>query len=99
MGRREVIVLSQMSVEEGIKAARMLFPRCYFDIDKTARLLECLRRYRRALHTKTDEPMAPLHDEFSHGADMFRYLGQSVELMRNSAASDYTEPPPPDWQT
>lgn len=67
MGRREVIVLPQTSVEEGIKAARMMFPRTYFDQDKTGRLLECLRRYRRALHTKTDEPMAPLHDEFSHG--------------------------------
>lgn len=98
MGRREVIVLSQMSVEEGIKAARMLFPRCYFDIDKTARLLECLRRYRRALHTKTDEPMAPLHDEFSHGADMFRYVGQAVELMRNTFGAEYEEPPPPDWR-
>ena len=98
MGRREVIVLPQTSVEEGIKAARMMFPRTYFDQDKTGRLLECLRRYRRALHTKTDEPMAPLHDEFSHGADMFRYVGQAVELMRNTFGAEYEEPPPPDWR-
>ncbi|WP_287919780.1 PBSX family phage terminase large subunit [Comamonas sp.] len=95
MGRRNVQVLSAMNVEEGIKLARMIFPRCYFDEAKTARLLECLRRYRRALHTKTDEPMAPLHDEFSHGADMFRYIGQSVDLMRNEAQSDYREAPAP----
>ncbi len=86
MGRR-VDVLSQTSVEEGIKAVRMMFPRCYFDKDKTGRLLECLKRYRRALHTKTDEPMAPLHDEFSHGADMFRYIGQAVPSMSASFPS------------
>lgn len=80
MGRKP-IVLSQTSVEEGIKAARMMFPRCYFDQNKTGRLLECLKRYRRAIHTQTNEPMGPLHDEFSHGADMFRYIGQAVPMM------------------
>ena len=95
MGRRDVQVLSAMNVEEGIKLARMLFPRCFFDESKTARLLECLRRYRRAIHTKTDEPMAPLHDEFSHGADMYRYIGQAIDLMRNSTHHDYTEAPAP----
>lgn len=95
MGRRDVQVLSAMNVEEGIKLARMLFPRCFFDEHKTARLLECLRRYRRAMHTKTDEPMAPLHDEFSHGADMYRYIGQAVDLMRNSTHHEYTEAPAP----
>lgn len=95
MGRRDVQVLSAMNVEEGIKLARMLFPRCFFDESKTARLLECLRRYRRALHTKTDEPMAPLHDEFSHGADMYRYIGQAIDLMRNSTHHEYTEAPAP----
>lgn len=98
MGRKPV-VLAQTSVEEGIKAARMLFPRCYFDQDKTGRLLECLKRYRRAIHTQTGEPMGPLHDEFSHGADMFRYIGQSVPVMPSTNEQHYEEPPPPDWRT
>lgn len=46
-----------------------------------------------------DEPMAPLHDEFSHGADMYRYIGQAVDLMRNEAKDDFEMPPPPDWRT
>ena len=92
-------VLAQTSVEEGIKAARMAFPRCYFDNKKTQRLLECLKRYRRDIHTKTGEPTAPLHDEFSHGADAFRYLGQSVDLMQTSGTHDYIEPEAPDWRT
>lgn len=98
MGRKP-IVLAQTSVEEGIKAARMLFPRCYFNQDKTGRLLECLKRYRRALHTQTSEPMAPLHDEFSHGSDMFRYVGQAVPIMPSAMEQTYEEPPPPDWRT
>jgi phage terminase large subunit len=79
MGRKP-IVLTQTSVEEGIKAARMMFPRCYFDQNKTGRLLECLKRYQRALN-KAGEGNAPLHDEYSHGADAFRYVGMSVEHM------------------
>lgn len=97
MGRRP-IVLAATSVEEGIKAARLMFARCYFDKDKAARLLECLKRYRRQLHTQTGEPMGPLHDEFSHSSDMFRYLGQAVELMSNDDTPDYEEAEAPDWR-
>jgi len=84
LGRRSVTCLAALDVEEGIKSARMLFPRCYFDTVKTARLLECLKRYQRAVHTKTNEPMGPLHDEYSHGADGFRYLAQAAEHMLRS---------------
>lgn len=98
MSRKKVVVLAQTSVEEGIKAARLLFPRCYFDASKTARLLECLKRYRRDIHSKTGEAMAPLHDEFSHGADNFRYIGQAVGRMKNDEPT-YDEAPPPDWRT
>jgi phage terminase large subunit len=44
-----------------------------------------LKRYRRDINQKTNEPTGPLHDEFSHGADAFRYLGQSIDLMSNAA--------------
>jgi phage terminase large subunit len=79
---RDVKVLRAHSVEESIRAARIMFPRCYFDERKTKRLLECLKRYRRTV-AKNGEPMGPLHDEFSHGADCFRYLGQAVDIMRS----------------
>ena len=86
--RRKTYVLAQTGIEEGIKAARMLWPKCYFDAGKTARLLECLKRYRRQINKTTNEPDAPLHDEFSHGADMFRYIGQAVEQMAPANAGD-----------
>ncbi len=96
--QRKPYVLAQTSVEEGIKAARVAFPRCYFDKRKTARLVECLKRYRRDSNVKTGEPTSPLHDEYSHGADAFRYLGQAVERMESEFASVYSVPPPPDWR-
>jgi len=95
---RTVTVLAQTSIEEGIKAARLAFPKCYFDKNKTQRLVECLKRYRRDVHLKTNEPTIPLHDEYSHGADAFRYLGQSIERMASEFARESSPPPPPDWR-
>lgn len=80
---RNVRVLEALDIEEGIRAARMMFPRVYFDRDKTGRLLECLKRYQRAINQRTMEAGGPLHDEYSHGADMFRYAGMAVEEMGN----------------
>lgn len=86
MGRK-VIALPQDDVEEGIKAARLMFPRVYFDKDKTGRLLECLKRYQRSINQRTMEAGGPLHDEYSHGADMFRYAAMAVEEMGNASVS------------
>lgn len=97
--RRNPTVLSSMSVEEGIKAVRMMFPRCYFDKDRTVRLVECLKRYKRAIHQQTGEPLGPLHDEYSHGADMFRYVAQAIEIMpTNIEPKRYEEAAAPDWR-
>lgn len=81
LGRTVAEPLAAIDVEEGIKQARMIFPKCYLDKHKTARLVECLKRYRRAINQRTNEATGPLHDEFSHGADAFRYLGMAVPLM------------------
>lgn len=80
---RTVVALDKADVETGIKRARTIFPMCYFDRTNTVRLRECLKRYRRTIPTTTDEPAGPLHDEFSHGADAFRYLAMVVDRMTN----------------
>jgi phage terminase large subunit len=82
LGRSPMIV-PKTDVESGIKAARLVFPRCYFDQAKTERLVNCLKRYRRAIPVSTNEPAAPLHDEYSHAADAFRYLSLIVDRMVN----------------
>ena len=71
-------------IESGIRAAREVFERIWFDKDKAARLIECLKRYRRNIGAKTGEAGTPLHDEFSHGADAFRYLAMCADQMTNN---------------
>jgi len=63
------------TLEDGVHAARMLLPRCWFDADKTARGLECLQHYRWDFNTRINEfKHLPVHDWASHGADAFRGL-------------------------
>jgi phage terminase large subunit len=76
---RKVRVIPRGDVEEGIKAARMMFPRVYFDEEKATALVNRLKRYRRAIPTSTGEPGQPIHDENSHGADAFRGLAMIVD--------------------
>jgi len=82
--RNEIV---EMSVEEGIKATRLTFPRIYFDKGKTERLIECLKRYRRRISRETLTAGSPLHDEHSHAADAMRYLCLNVNNMRNELDS------------
>jgi len=77
-------ITPKLSLEEGINAARMVWPRCWFDEDKTKRGLECLQNYRRELNEKIGEfRPTPVHDWASHGADAFRYLAVAID--RSSA--------------
>lgn len=78
-----VQIVPNIGVEQGIKAARMLFGQVYFDETKTQALLEHLKRYRRNIPVTTNEPTAPVHDEHSHSADAFRYLAVIADQMRN----------------
>lgn len=83
---RKVRDTPNVSIADGIRAARMLFPQTVFDERKSARLLECLKRYRRDISNKTDEPGQPVHDEYSHSADAWRYLALTAEKMTNEDA-------------
>lgn len=78
-----VRITPNMSVEDGIRVTRMAFGRMYFDKERTARLVQCAKRYRRSINKQTNEPGAPLHDEWSHGADNLRYVAINADDMRN----------------
>ena len=77
-------IVDNLEVEQGIHAARLMFPRCYFDKDKTAPLVNALKRYRRQQNQATGSFGAPLHDDNSHPADAFRYLAVVVEKLGNA---------------
>ena len=81
--RRDPRIVENLGVEDGIRAARLMFPRVYFD-PGAEKLLHCLKRYRRSINATTNEPGPPLHDENSHGADAFRYLAVCVDQMSNA---------------
>lgn len=78
-----VMQTPNLDVEQGINRARESFPRIWFHKTRTERLIECLKRYRRQVSQVTGEPGRPLHDEFSHGADCFRYLCINSDAMTN----------------
>ena len=86
----EVELVDNMSIEAGIKLARMAFGQMYFDKEKTARLIECIKRYRRQQIVSTGEFGQPLHDEYSHGADNLRYIAVAAERMTNVVHRAYS---------
>jgi phage terminase large subunit len=73
-----------LGLEEGIRAARAMFPRVYFDKTNACEIVECLKRYTRNLN-RENEPGTPKHNSWSHGADCFRYICINADLMTNEA--------------
>jgi phage terminase large subunit len=80
---RKVKITPNIPLEAGIKAGRMTVRQAVFDKVKAARLVECLKRYKRAISTTTNEPGSPVHDEYSHGADAWRYLSLDADKLTN----------------
>lgn len=85
-----VLPTPNMEVEQGIRQARLIFPRIYIDKIACAStdpdlpgLVECLKRYRRRINQTTQTAEAPLHDVNSNGADAFRYLALNADQLTN----------------
>ena len=73
-------VIPRMKIADGINAARMMLPKCYFDRDKCHEGLEMLRQYRQEYdERKKTFRDHPRHDFTSHSADAFRYLATGLE--------------------
>jgi len=82
-------VIPKMKVADGINAARLLIPKCYFDKDNCSVGIEMLKQYRQEWDEKRkifrDQPR---HDFTSHAADAFRYLAIGLENR-----TTYSKPP------
>lgn len=77
MGRNPRLVPNH-KVDDGIAAARLTLPRCWFDAEACRDGLEALRQYRADYDEKTRAfKNAPRHDWTSHTADAFRYLAMA----------------------
>lgn len=86
-----VRIVPNMSILDGINAAREMFNRVWFDAEKCADGLQCLRRYR---WDKDDVrggfKRTPLHDQYSHGADAFRYAAVASKQGTKAAPLKYS---------
>ena len=94
----KVQVLDRVPVADSINAARTIFNKCYFDRQNTEEGLQCLRHYRYDVDPDTKMFSAkPLHDEYSHGADAFRYIGLMINEPRKAQPQRANQRAPASW--
>jgi len=76
-------IIPRTPIADSINAARTIFRNCYFDRDNCYDGLQCLRHYKYEVDPDTKQfSKNPLHDQYSHGADAFRYIGLGVQETR-----------------
>jgi len=73
-----VRIIDRTPITDSINAARTIFPKCYFDRENCYEGLQCLRHYRYDVNDVGTFSQKPLHDNYSHGADAFRYIGLMI---------------------
>lgn len=89
LGSKNVNLLPKLGREDGINAARVIIPRCYFDQTKCADGIRALQNYHRQYDTRIQEfKNQPVHDWSSHAADAFRYLATGFVMPSNKKRSD-----------
>lgn len=73
-------IMPRVPIVDSINAARTIFPNIWFDREKCAEGLDCLRHYRYEVDPETGQfSRNPLHDQYSHGADAFRYIALMIK--------------------
>jgi phage terminase large subunit len=78
-------VVPKLPVTDGINAARLIFPSCWFDEERCQQGLQRLRHYK---YEVVDGHLSdkPLHDDASDGSDAFRYFAVSSKRPLTPAA-------------
>ena len=72
-------IIERTPIADSINAARTIFRNCWFDRENCYDGLQCLRHYRYDVDPETGQfSRQPLHDQYSHGADSFRYIGLMI---------------------
>jgi len=91
-------IVPRVPVVDSINAARTIFPNCYFDRENTHQGLQCLRHYRYEVDPDTGMfSKTPLHDQYSHGADAFRYIGLMINEPKKPIRQKATMQIPTSW--
>ena len=80
------IVLDQHGLRDGINLVRSTLGRCWFDQTKCKEGIITLENYKKKWSPIIGGWTAePLHDEYSHGADAFRYLCAGLKMISNQS--------------
>jgi phage terminase large subunit len=80
---RDVALVPNHTVMDGINAARVSFKRFHFDELNCRQGLEALRQYRAEFDEKTKTfKNHPRHDWCSHGSDAFRYMAMAWKSLQ-----------------
>lgn len=92
---RKVKIVPKLSINDGINAARTMFANCYFDQSACADGLTALRHYRYDVDADTGKfSRNPVHDNYSHAADSFRYLAVGLKDPSTSGRGARLSPAP-----
>lgn len=82
------IVLEQHGLRDGINLVRSTIGKCWFDKTKCKDGIICLENYKKKWSPVIGGWSSdPLHDEYSHGADAFRYLCSGLNRISSSQGS------------
>jgi hypothetical protein len=78
LGRRNLVIMPKLPIEEGINAVRSIMPRTWIDKTKCDHLIEALRAYRARFDEEKQVYCEPVHDWASHAADAMRMLACGI---------------------
>lgn len=91
----KVRIVPNLSVADGLAAARTIFNRCWFDAEKCAEGVQALKHYMYDFDEKLGTfKRDPRHDWASHPADAFRYFAVSVREPERDKARVAAQGPP-----
>ena len=96
-GNNSVVIVPRIAKKAlAIDAARAVFDKCYFDKELCADGLTCLRKYAYKVNEETGvTSREPDHDTpYSHGADAFLAIGQSLLPLKKPSAPRQSAPLP-----
>lgn len=82
----------KLRLEDGIEAVRGIFPRLWIDEGKCSRLIKCLENYKKEFDVNYQiYKSRPVHDQYSHGADAFRYMAIAIKQNVDSEKSGISD--------
>lgn len=88
-GAKNIDIVPKLGREDGVNAARVIIPKCYFDLEKCELGVKALQNYHRQYDRKLQEfKNQPVHDWSSHAADAFRYMAVGLTMPKPKRLTD-----------